>query len=356
MRDTLPEAPLCRSVPSPLSVIADPSGWEGLVTTLVTGANGWVPSYITRRLARRGEHVISLDLMPPDDMLRAFLGDAVRQVTFVSGDVSDLDGLHRVSREHGVTHIVHAAAITPRTERERTEPKRIIDVNLGGTVNMLEVARSLEGFQRMVYVGSVAAWGSGHNTEVLDEESPSRATDLYGITKHTSERFCRRYKELLGLDIVTMRPANVYGPMERVTPGYAGATELREMLRILAAGEELRINSLKGPYRDWTFVEDIAEAIERAWETPHLPHDVYTITCGRTYSIGDMLAAFKRAWPEIRYRVVPREDANYIVSGSPPGPRPSNARLLADFGWIPSTTLDEGVARYLDWIRTWGPQ
>lgn len=326
------------------------------MTTLLTGANGWVPSYIMRRLARRGERVISFDLMPPDDMLRDFLGDSIEQVTFVHGDVTDIGLLHDTARETDVTRIIHAAAITPREERERSEPTRIIDVNFGGTINVLEIARALDGLERMVYIGSGAAWGSGHDTDVLDEDSPSRATNLYGITKHTSERVAMRYRELFDLDIVSMRPANVYGPMERVTPGYVGATELREILRILAAGEELRINSLDAPYRDWTFVEDIAEGVERAWATPHLPHGVYTITCGRLYSIGDMLAAFKRAWPEIEYRVVPESEANYRVSGGPPRPIPSNARLRADFGWVPSTPLDEGVALYLDWIRQYGPQ
>lgn len=326
------------------------------MATLLTGANGWVPSYIMRRLARRGERVISYDLMPPDDMLRDLLDDAIQNVTFVPGDVTDFDLLLESAREHAVTHIIHAAAITPRVERERTEPRRIIDVNLGGTVNVLEVARALPTFERMVYVGSGAAWGSGHDTDVLDEESPSRASNLYGVTKYASERFCLRYRELFDLDIVSMRPANVYGPMERVTPGYGGATELREMLRILAAGDELRVNSLEGPYADWTFVEDIAEGIERAWATRRLPHGVYSITCGRLHSIGDMLAAFKRAWPEIEYRVVPEADANYIVSGDPPGPVPSNARITADFGWAPATPLDDGVALYLDWIRRNGPQ
>ena len=140
------------------------------------------------------------------------------------------------------------------------------------------------------------------------------------------------------------------------TPGYGGATELREILRILANGEELRINSLDGPYRDWTFVEDIAEGMERAWASRNLPHGVYTITSGEQYAIGDMLAAFKRAWPEIEYRVVPEPDANYAVSGEPPGPRPSNDRLRHDFGWVPSTSLDDGVREYLNWIRQYGPQ
>lgn len=326
------------------------------MATLLTGANGWVPSYIMRRLVRRGERVISYDLMPPDDLLREFLDDGYSGVTFIQGDVTDQQQMLDVARRAGVSRIIHAAAITPRTDREQEEPQRIIDVNLGGTVNALEVARQIDGLDRFVYIGSIAAIGGGHEAAVLDEETPSRATNLYGITKHTSERVALRYKQLFGLDIVSLRPASVYGPMERMTPGYRGATELREMLRILHAGEELRVNSLEGPYHAWTFVEDIAEAVERAWATPNLPNDIYTITCGQHYSIGDMLAAFQRAWPEIRYRVVPENEANYIVSGDPPGPVPSNARMQQDFGWVPSTTLDDGVQQYLAWIREHGPQ
>ncbi|MEZ4571082.1 MAG: NAD-dependent epimerase/dehydratase family protein [Thermomicrobiales bacterium] len=70
----------------------------------------------------------------------------------------------------------------------------------------------------MVYISSGAAWGSGHDTEDLDEESPSRADGLYGILKHTCERICRRYATLFDIDVVAMRPASVYGPMEQVTP------------------------------------------------------------------------------------------------------------------------------------------
>ena len=201
------------------------------MTTLLTGGNGWVPSFVLRQLAQRGERVISYDLMPVDDVLREHLDDAVANVTFVHGDVTDGEHLLDIAQEAGVTRIIHTAAITPRLWREQKEPRRVIDVNLGGTINALEAARALPGFERFVYVGSGAVWGSGHTGETIDEDAPSRTTNLYGITKYASERIAMRYKELFGLDIVSMRPANVYGPMERDTPGYVGATELREIGR-----------------------------------------------------------------------------------------------------------------------------
>jgi nucleoside-diphosphate-sugar epimerase len=326
------------------------------MTTLVTGGNGWVPSHIVRRLARRGESVVSYDLMEPDTYLLDFLGSDANRVVFERGDVTDHYRLGETASRHGVTSIVHAAAITPRISRERQEPTRVIDVNLGGTIKVLEVARALPNFRRMIYVSSCAVWGDHPGETELTEAAPSHATSLYGITKHTGERICRRYATLFGLDVVSMRPANVYGPMERVTPGYVGATEPREMLRIHAAGNPILVNSLEGPYLDWTFVEDIAEGIELGWTAESLKHDVYSITCGRLYSIGDLLAAFKRHVPDLDYREVPAHMANYTVSGNPPGPVPSNARMAADFGWTPPTSFDEGMWIYLDWIKANGPQ
>ena len=326
------------------------------MSTLITGGNGWVPSHIVRRLARRGEPVVSYDLMTPDHYLMEMLGDAAENVTFVAGDITDGAALLAAARAHGVTRIIHAAVITPRREWELREPARIVDVNIGGTVNALEAARALPGFERFVYVSSCAVWGDQPGATELTEETVPNPSGLYPVTKLASESICRRYGELFGLDIVSMRPSNVFGPMERDTPGYRGGTEPRELLRLFVEGKPILINSLAGPWRDWTYVEDIAEGIERAWATPNLPHEVYSLTCGRLYSIGDVLEAFHRHLPNLDYRVVPEEAANYLVDGAEPGPVPSNARLRADFGWAPATSFDDGMRQYLEWVIANGPQ
>ncbi len=326
------------------------------MATLVTGGCGWVPSHVVRRLAARGETVVCFDLMEPDEMFRTLLGPLMERVVFEPGDVTNPTRLAEACRDNGVDAIVHAAAITPRFDREQREPTRVIEVNLGGTVNALEVARTLDGFRRFVYISSGAVWGNVPGATELNEDSPANATSLYGITKLASERTTLRYGELFDLDVAAVRPANVYGPMERVTPGYVGATELREMLRIWAAGEEIRVNSLEGPYLDWTFVEDIAEGIERVWAADSLPHRVYAVTGGRTYSIGDVLRTWAAILPDLRFRAAPADEVNYWVSGAAPGPAPSNARLRADLGWVPSVPFAEGMARYLAWIEENGPQ
>jgi nucleoside-diphosphate-sugar epimerase len=327
------------------------------VTTLVTGGNGWLPSHVVRRLARAGETVVSYDLMEPDDYLRDFLGEDAGRVIFEQGDVTDRERLLDAARGHGATSIVCAAAITPRVDRERREPEQIIDVNVGGVVNALEVARQLPGFRRFVQISSCAVFGDTSDLNELDEDSPARSTNLYGITKLAGERIALRYGDLFGLDVVAIRPSNVYGPMERFTPGYAGATELREMLRIHFSGESIKVNSLEGPYCDWTYAEDVAEGIERAWAAPGtLPRRVYIVAAGEQFSVGDVLAAFRRSIPELTYQVVPRDEANYPVSGAPPGPLASNRRAREELGWEPRTPFADGMREYLEWIVANGPQ
>ena len=240
------------------------------MTTLITGGIGWVPSHITRAIAATGEQVVTYDLMEPDDMFDELLGELRSNVTTFAGDITDVEQLSEVCARYGVTSIVHAAAITPRRDREMREPARIIDVNLGGTVNALDAARTLPNFRRFIYISSGAAIGEVPGAEVIDESTPSHATSLYGITKHTSERVVSRYRALFDLDAVSVRLANVFGPMERITPGYVGATELREMLRIHFDGQPVKVNSLAGPWLDWTYVGDIAEGIKRIWEAPAL--------------------------------------------------------------------------------------
>lgn len=327
------------------------------MTTLVTGGNGWLPSHVVRRLARAGESVISYDLMEPDAYLRDFLGADFAGVVFESGDVTDRERLREVAQRHGVNSIVSAAAITPRVDRELREPERIIEVNLGGVVNALEVARGLPNFRRFVQVSSCAVFGDVPGVSELTEDSPANSTKLYGITKLAGERVALRYGDLFGLDVVAVRPSNVYGPMERFTPGYAGATELREMLRIHFSGQPITVNSLEGPYRDWTFAEDVAEGIERAWavEGP-LEQRVFILASGEQQSVGEVLAAFRQNLPGLEYRIVPKDEANYPVIGGLPGPLPSNQRAREYLGWAPRTPFADGMHEYLSWIATNGPQ
>jgi UDP-glucose 4-epimerase len=145
--------------------------------------------------------------------------------------------------------------------------------------------------------------------------------------------------------------------MERFTPGYAGATELREMLRIHFEGKPILVCTLEGSYRDWTFAEDVAEGIELAWAAPGLlARRVFILGRGEQYSVGQVLEAFRQHLPGLEYRVVPAAEANYPVDDSGPGPLPSPRRAREVLGWTPRTSFADGMRQYLTWIAAHGPQ
>ena len=238
------------------------------MTTLITGGIGWVPSHIVMAIAATGERVVSYDVMEPDPLFDELLGDHFANVTIERGDVTDAAQLMAAAQKHEVDAIIHAAAITPRQDRERREPATIVDVNLGGTINALDAARAMPNLRRFIYISSGAALGDVAYLPEVNEETPTRAPNLYGITKHTSERVVSRYRELFELDAISVRLANVYGPMERITPGYAGATELREMLRLHFDGQPVRVNSLEGPWLDWNTSRTLPKEFAVSGESP----------------------------------------------------------------------------------------
>ena len=166
------------------------------MATLVTGGTGFVASNIAKELARSGHQVVSFDLRPPDALAEDFVRDYNSQIKFVQGDI-----LHRQTVAslggHQFDKIVHAAVYTVNDTRLETErSKEIIDINVAGTANLLELARSAK-VARFVYVSSGSAYGTAAPPDqTLSENTPPVPQNLYGITKFVSELLTRRYGAL----------------------------------------------------------------------------------------------------------------------------------------------------------------
>ena len=256
------------------------------MATLVTGGTGFVGSNIVKTLAQRGHTVVCLDMTAPDALVRSYIEPWAAQVTFIQGDILDKEDVAGVEA-HDIDKIVHAAVFTgilPDIERERS--RSIVDINLMGTANLLELARRLP-LERFLYVSSGSVYGDDSSPEeVLHEESLLDPRSLYAITKYTSELLTRRYGELHSFQTVSVRLGGPYGPMERVTGHRANQSLLKEWTGNIVRAEPIEVGdrTLK---RSFTYVPDIAAGVCSVLDASSLSYDVYNNSSAEWDSLGE---------------------------------------------------------------------
>jgi len=182
-------------------------------TVLCTGGSGFVISNVIRYLLKANStvKVINLDLTPTTDVAADFFSPVSKRLSWFSGDIRDRDLLDYIASRHNITHVIHGATICHVPSWEKKDPSRYVDVNLWGTVNLLEWARSLPDLERFLYISSGAVYGDptpGHPTTLQPEEGPFNPVEFYGITKWACEHIVKRYDELFPLQTVSVR----FGP------------------------------------------------------------------------------------------------------------------------------------------------
>jgi nucleoside-diphosphate-sugar epimerase len=321
---------------------------------LVTGAVGFVGINVVRCLAEEGDRVIALYRSPPDQAAMEFLAGLDERVTLVAGDVEDAEKLTALVRDHQVDGVVHAAAVTPLLETERAMPARIMQINLMGTVHVLDAARA-NGVSRVVYVSSDALYGPiADATQPVTEETLPHADNLYGIAKIASEAVCRRYETLYDMEIAAGRVCATYGPMERETRSRKGMSSIFQVAHAILEGRTLSVRGLS-VVRTWTHVEDIARALIAILRAPRLTYSAYNVSYGQVYSLQQVLDAFQKLEPGLRYRVVGEDETADIAYDESRQRGPLDiTRLRDDVGYTPRHDLDSGIRAYMRWLRAQG--
>ena len=276
---------------------------------LVTGANGFVGLNVVRRLAERGTPVVALARRAPDHETQRFLGPHASRVSWVEGDVRERDHLASLALDHGVDRVLHSAAVTPTLEMEKTQAQLVLDVNLGGTLNALEVARAV-GAKRFVLVSSSGLYGSPPAPEQpLSETVPPFSGSLYTICKVASEGLVRRYRELHGLSALSVRLGTTYGPMERASHSREQMSHVYVLAHLALAGEPARVYGIER-LRDFCYADDAAEAMARLLmaEEGQLSHDLYNLATEAYLPIRELLDTLVRLCPGFRWSEAARPE------------------------------------------------
>jgi nucleoside-diphosphate-sugar epimerase len=306
------------------------------VATLITGA-GLVGGHTARLLQQQGETVVFADVNPDPRRLDGIV-DPVRTVV-ERVHMGDLPELIRLVRTHGVSRIVHTAALTSDVW---VHPYRGTVENVAGIANVLEVAR-LEGVQRVVLSSSASVYGSGPDREPVAEDSTCAPGDVYGVTKLTAELLGRTYERRYGIEFVALRYPVVIPPVSdgfRTAPntdiarfGYA----VPGMVEAAVAGEPYR--AADWPRMEWGWCQDIAMGTYLAATHAHPPSRVYNLGAGCASTLADFAAALRARVGGARIDI---EDAS--TSGIPIDPAAHAldiARARVELGYRPEVTSPE---------------
>jgi len=308
-------------------------------TVLVTGGTGFLGSYVVEDLVDAGHDVVAYDLST-DDRILDKLGVA-DDVTIRRGDVSEATDVIRAVKETGTTHIIHLAALLTNTARDN--PRAALDVNVAGTNNILEAARTLDDqVERVAWASSAAVYAPPNNYEgdYIDEDELVYPDTLYGATKEYNEHQARVYYEDYDISHVGLRPTVAYGPY-RETGGSAFLANIVEK----PALEESFSVEYGDQVIDWQHARDIAQAFRKAAFTPD--EDLSQ----RIYNVRGELATIREAADTVR-EIVP--DADLDVSDDGELPWTQNLDMTAaqeDLGYEVEYDLETGFREYINTLR-----
>jgi nucleoside-diphosphate-sugar epimerase len=296
---------------------------------LVTGADGCIGSWVVRTLVDSGRSVVACDVAAePRRVARILEGGISDRFTYVSGDLRSTSLVDDIVAAHGITRIVHLAAL--QVPLVAADPILGAEVNVTGTIRVLEAARRSTTVRGVAYASSSAVFGSSGEW--------GRAETLYGVLKVCNEETARFYARDYGTPSVGLRPCVVYGPNR--DQGLSAA--VTHALKAAVLAEDYTI-PFRGPI-DLQYVDDVAAAFVAAALSDQDGAPVYDLH-GDLLDVADVVSAITLVVPEA---------AGRITVGSDPVPGRvdfDDAQLQAALGPLPKTSLAEGIRMSLEHFR-----
>lgn len=307
-----------------------------MASYLVTGGAGFIGSNLVERLVRDGHRVRVLDNLSTGRVQN--LDGVLQEIEFIQGDLRDLDAVRKAVA--GTEVVFHQAAL-PSVPRSIQDPSSSNEINITGTLNLLVEARDA-GVRRVVYAASSSAYG---NTAQLPkrEDMPASPLSPYAVTKHTGELYLRVFCHVYGLEGLSLRYFNIFGPRQDPSSQYAAV--IPKFIMALQRGESPVIFGDGEQSRDFTFIDNAVEANVLAATCPNARGEVVNVACGQRYTLNDLV----RRLQAVMDRPIP---PRYVE------PRTGDVRdSLADLqrakeilGYHPLVNFDEGLRRTVDWF------
>ena len=303
---------------------------------LVTGGAGFIGSHLTEELIRRGEQVRVADSLITGH--RKNLAH-LRGIDFLEGDLADLDVARRAVQ--GVDYVLHQAAI-PSVPRSVEDPITSNRANIDSALNVLVAARDAR-VKRVVYAGSSSAYG---NTPTLPkhEGMPTNPLSPYALQKLVGEQYMQMFTALYGLETVTIRYFNVFGPRQDPSSPYSGVISI--FARALLENKPPTIYGDGEQTRDFTYIANVVDGVLRAVKAPGAAGQVVNVATGSSISLNQLFASMREILGsrlEVAYGPVRNGDVKDSLADI------TRARTL--LGYEPLVPFEAGLKKTLDWYR-----
>lgn len=318
------------------------------MTVLVTGAAGFIGSYVSHALLARGERVVGVDNVNdyyPPSLKRARLERLIPKKTFTfhKVDIADYDVLWDLLKSEDVTSIIHLAA-QAGVRYSIENPFAYGRSNLTGHLSVLELARRLH-VQHLVYASSSSVYGANTKIPFSESQNTDSPLSLYGATKKANELLSSAYARLYGLPQTGLRFFTVYGPWGRPDMAYWIFTE--KMLK----GEPIKVFNHGDMRRDFTYIDDIIDGVLAAYDSPprekEVFHRVYNLGNDRPEKLETLIGMLEK-----ELGVDAQKEMMGMQAGDVEQTWADISAARRDLGYDPKITLSDGVARFVEWRKS----
>ncbi|HET8747347.1 MAG TPA: NAD-dependent epimerase/dehydratase family protein [Ramlibacter sp.] len=317
---------------------------------LVTGAAGFIGAAVAEELLNRGESVLGIDNLNAyyDPQIKRDRLERVRRAPggerfrFETLDLNDAEGMRRLFVAHGFTHVVHLAA-QAGVRHSFTHPHDYVDSNLAGFLNVLEGLRAHPPVH-CVYASSSSVYGANTHFPFSEDDRVDDPVSLYAASKRANELMAAVYARQFGLALTGLRFFTVYGPWGR--PDMAPM----KFTRAILAGEPIDVYNHGDMARDFTYIDDIVAGVLAALALPPagpgVPHRVFNIGNNQPVRLMHFIDVLEQAiGRQAVRRMLPMQPGDVQTTAA------DVSKLRAATGWAPTTPIEVGLPRLVQWYR-----
>jgi dTDP-glucose 4,6-dehydratase len=315
--------------------------WQGK-HVLVTGAGGFIASHLVERLVAEGANVrafVRYNSRNDPGMLKLIPADVFSQLEIMQGDLRDNEAVRKAVQ--GVDTVFHLGALIA-IPYSYVNPREVVDVNILGTLNVLMAARDF-GVRRIVHTSTSEVYGTAQYVPI-DEKHPFQGQSPYSASKIGADRIAESFYRSFEVPVVTLRPFNAFGPRQ------SARAVIPTIITQALTRDEVKLGSLE-PSRDFTFVADTVEGFLRVASADNVLGEEINLGNDNTIRIGDLAEKIFGILGKSPKLVA---DPQRVRPGKSEVMKlwASNQKAKELIGWQPRVSLEEGLRRTIEWIKS----